>query len=315
MSKPELSVVIPVFNSAAILPQLEAQLTQALSKKFSYELILVDDGSSDSSWVTIKNLFKEKKEITGIRLNKNYGQDNAILAGLRQSKGNFVVIMDDDLQHAPEDIPLLYENCKKGYEVCYAQFHKKEQSGFKNFGSWLNGKTASFLLNKPADLYLSPFKIIRRSCVDQICQYQGVYPYIDGIILSLTKDIGRVTITHHRRSSGKSNYKFKQSFLVYLRLLSNYSIRPLRIMKNIGLIAAITGFILLCYFLYEFVLGKNPIEGWMTLVALIVLFSGLMLISLGVIGSYLGRIYLTLNQIKPYSIEEVVVENESVEGR
>jgi undecaprenyl-phosphate 4-deoxy-4-formamido-L-arabinose transferase len=181
MNDVELSIVIPVYNSSSIIEELYKQI--ALAVKLPYEIIFVNDCSKDDSWQKIILLSKLHPAITGIHLRKNSGQDNAILAGLRISKGNYCVIMDDDLQHNPNDILQLYNECKKGFDVCYANFNSRKQSIIKNIGSKTNGKLAELLVSKPKGIYLSPFKIINKSTVAEIAQFAGPYPYIDGIIL------------------------------------------------------------------------------------------------------------------------------------
>ena len=157
---PEISVVIPVYNSADCLKELAKRIHQSLD--IQYELILVNDQSHDNSWEIIKELAHQYDTIIGINLRINSGQDNAIMAGLRQSKGDYVVIMDDDLQHAPEDINKLYARCREGFDICFADFEIKKQRSWKNIGSWINGRIAEISIRKSRNIYLSPFKIMRK---------------------------------------------------------------------------------------------------------------------------------------------------------
>ena len=206
-----ISVVVPVFNSADCLPELTRRIHRALQD--NYELILVNDHSSDNSWEVICSLFREYKTVAGVNLRINSGQDNALMAGLQQTRGDFVVIMDDDLQHAPEDIFQLYDQCLGGYDVCYADFSKKKQAWWKNLGSWFNGKMGEFILNKPRHIYLSPFKIIRKEVVKEIYRYNGPYPYIDGpggaiipgSIVLVAPDRG--SLTRIVRLTGRGEYR------------------------------------------------------------------------------------------------------------
>lgn len=163
----KISIVIPVYNSEEIVFELSRQTKDAMEDS-NYELIFINDNSSDGSWEKIQQLAGSHRYITGINLRKNYGQDNAITAGLRFSSGEYVGIMDDDLQHAPGDIIKLYEKCRKGYDVCYANFVREKQAFWKNAGSWLNGKFAEILLNKPRGIYLSPFQIIKKEVIEQV---------------------------------------------------------------------------------------------------------------------------------------------------
>ena len=301
----EISIVIPVYNSGKNLFGLERQISEALSN-ISHEIIFVNDFSKDDSWNIIKSLCNENKSITGITFRKNYGQDNALLAGLRHAKGKYIVIMDDDLQHSPSDIPKLYEKCKEGFDICFANFRYKKQASWKNFGSWLNGRIANILLRKNRLIYLSPFKIIHHSIVESI-QFNGPFPYIDGILLELTNNVSAIEITHHSRLIGKSNYNLFRSISVFLKTLTSFSVIPLRIATILGFSFAFIGFGLGLYYLYEY-FTHDTVEGWTTLIVTLLIIGGLMLMSIGLVGEYLGRLYLAINNKPQYSIGEVIKE-------
>ncbi len=305
----ELSIVIPVYNSSIILNDLYARICNAL-QNHSYEVIFINDGSNDDSWKKLELLAAANKKIIAIDLIKNSGQDNAILAGLRHVDGDYIVIMDDDLQHAPEDIIKLYDKCREGYDVCYAAYENNQQSFIKKTGSKVNGSMAVWLLNKPKKLYLSPFKIIRRNIADEIARFSGLYPYIDGIILTITNNICQIKVRHYRRQSGKGNYTLFRSASVLFRLFSGFSVIPLRLMTLIGFFIALTGMGLILYYLYEHFILKDILEGWTTIVILIIFFGGLTIMILGLIGEYIGRIYLTLNNKPQYVIKKIIKKSD-----
>lgn len=302
----EISIVIPVYNSSRILESLYKSISETLNWNYSYEIIFINDCSQDNSWEKIVMLSRQYDSIIGVNLRKNSGQDNAILAGLRASQGNYCVIMDDDLQHHPGDILKLYEECKKGFDVCFANFVERKQNGIKVIGSGFNGKMAEVLISKPKHIYLSPFKIITKSVVNEIVKFAGPYPYIDGIILTITQNLTQVEVEHQSRFSGKSNYTFFKSVSVFMKMFTGFSIIPLRLATLSGVITTIVGFGLLIIYLYEYFITKNFIAGWTTVVALIIFFGGMILTTLGIIGEYIGRIYLTLNNKPQYSVSEVV---------
>ncbi len=306
MNVPEISIVIPVYNSSNIITELHAQLLRALEHTISYELIFVNDGSRDQSWEKINGLVKQHKNITGLNLRKNSGQDNALLAGLRTARGRYIVIMDDDLQHQPDDIVKLYNACRNGHDVCYANFTERKQSALKNKGSDLNGKMAELLVSKPKGVYLSAFKVINRATVNEIIKFAGPYPYIDGIILSITSNIIQIPVTHLHRHEGKSNYTFSKSLSVFMKLFTGFSILPLRIATITGGIATFTGFFLALVYLYDYFITKDYIAGWTTLAVLIIIFGGLILLTLGIVGEYIGRMYLAINNKPQYSISEII---------
>ncbi len=191
MEATEISIVVPVYNSENCLEQLNLQISKAL-EHLNYELILVNDKSKDKSWEKIVALCGCNQKIKGISLKKNAGQDNAIMAGLSQASGKYVVIMDDDLQHSPADILKLYEKCLEGYDICYSYFPEKKQSLLEKCRQLAERLSCGTFLKKPKNLYLSPFKILNRSVVKEIINYRGPFPYIDGIILSVTSNIAQL---------------------------------------------------------------------------------------------------------------------------
>jgi glycosyltransferase involved in cell wall biosynthesis len=247
MSDIDISVVIPVYKSQDCLIELAKRLTDALDGLGkTYEIVLVNDCSPDNSWEKIVELCDIYDSIKGINLRRNFGQDCAIMAGLNNSSGKCVIIMDDDLQHDPSDIPALI-NGLVGYDVCYTLFDSKKQSWFKNFGSWLNGKVAEIVIKKPKKIYLSPFKAIKREVINEIIKYDGPYPYIDGLLFRTTRKISQVKVEHHERYLGKGNYNLVKSIRVWLRLLTNFSILPLRVAIIFGFVSSIFGFLLALY--------------------------------------------------------------------
>lgn len=304
MKSIEISIVVPVYNSESCLEELIHQIHKAL-ESFTYEVILVNDMSTDNSWNKIVSLTHNYETVCGVSLKKNSGQDNAIMAGLTQAGGNFVVIMDDDLQHSPNDIKTLYDKCKQGYDICYAVF-KRKQSVWKNLGSELNGFLSQVFLKKPKDLYLSPFKMIRQDFLKEILTYQGPFPYVDGIVLTLTSNIGQVETIHHDRYMGKGNYGLYKSVSVFLKHITGYSLYPLRLVTITGFLASTLAVLIGIYFLLDYFTNSTHVEGWLTQVLLLVFFNGLILMSLGFIGEYIGRIYLTVSSKRPYVIDQLV---------
>ena len=274
------------------------------------ELILVNDKSKDKSWEKIVQLTERNEHIKGVSLKKNSGQDNAIMAGLSLAVGEYVVIMDDDLQHSPYDIPKLYEKCKEGYDICYGLFTNKRQSAWKNIGSQLNDYFAELFLKKPKGLYLSPFKMMHRAVVKEMLQYNGPFPYIDGIILSITSNITQLELVHQKRLLGKSNYSLFRSVSVFLKHVTGYSLYPLRIATIVGLLAASLSFLLGVYFVIDYLSNDAHVEGWITLVLLIVFFNGLILMCIGMIGEYVGRIYLTVTSKRQYVIDKLISQSQ-----
>jgi glycosyltransferase involved in cell wall biosynthesis len=301
-----VSVVIPVYNSEEIIPELLTQIAAAL-KDEAYEIVLVNDGSADKSWETIESLISVHRHVKGICLAKNFGQDNAIMCGLHYAVGEYVIIMDDDLQHSPKDIVGLIRKCEEGFDVCYADYSSgKRQSWWKNIGSFVNTKQAEVLLGKPRGTYLSPFKAIRRSVVESMLKYSGPFPYIDGLIFRSTSSITQVSVEHHDRFANQGNYNFRRSVSVFLSHLTGFSIIPLRIASLMGVLLTTAGLVLLGYYVKIYFDGEVMIEGWTTLVLLQLTLGGAILMSLGVIGEYVGRLYLLANNRPQFVVRKVV---------
>ena len=302
----KISIVIPVYNSQDCIIPLIEELIKVLCYFIDYEIIFVNDFSSDNSWEILKQEAAKNSHLICINFRKNFGQDNAILAGLRNVTGNYVVIMDDDLQHAPSDIIKLYSQCKKGYDVCYANFNTKKQKFWKNIGSSLNGKLSEKLLNKPKNIYLSPFKIIHKDVVDEIIKFSGPFPYIDATILTITHHLTQIEIEHHIRYAGSSNYSFIKSAVVFIKHATNYSIYPLRVVSFVGFISALLSLLAGVFYLLQYVMSSHKVEGWISLVLLVIFFGGLTLLSIGLIGEYIGRIFLSINNKPQYTIQEII---------
>jgi glycosyltransferase involved in cell wall biosynthesis len=306
----DISIVIPVYNSQDNLVELARQIQDALSE-IRHEVILVNDGSKDGSWDVIVQLCRQYPNLIGVNLRKNCGQDNAIMAGLSHASGDYTVIMDDDIQHSPYDIIHLYDECRKGYDVCYANFLKKNQALWKNLGSWFNGKIADVLLDKPKHIYLSPFQIIKKEVVDEVLKYKGPYPYVQGLLLQITSHVTQITIDHHERYKGKGNFNFFRSMSVFFKLATSFSVYPLRIASLLGFLVASIGFGLAVFYFLDYFLSDHKVEGWLTLVLINLIIGGLVLASIGLIGEYMGRMYLSLNSKPQYTIKETVQFNES----
>ena len=299
-----LSIVIPVYNSENCVQELLTQLEEVLVL-FDYEIILVDDKSIDKSWTILTHNFKKKANISIIKLSKNFGQDSAIMCGLHNAQKDYIVIMDDDLQHDPKYIPKLYDEIKKTKkDVCFANFHTKNQTLIKNFGSWLNGRLANIVIKKPKNIYLSPFKILSKDLVKKILTYDGPYPYIDGLIFRYTRKTTQIDIKHNKRFSGKGNYSISKSISVWLRVLTNFSIIPLRIATSIGILSAFVGFTMGLYFIYLAIIGGITLKGWSSLIVSVLFIGGVQLIALGIIGEYVGRSFLYQNKEPQFIIEK-----------
>jgi len=301
-----VSVVVPVYRSEECVAPLVEALTQAFGASArSHEIILVNDGSPDGSWRRIVEVGAKYRAVVGVNLRRNFGQDNAIMAGLNQARGEVVIIMDDDLQHDPRDMEALIHKVEEGHDVCYACFTEKKQAWWKNAGSWFNGKVAEWVIGKPPDVYLSPYKAISGEVVREIVKYDGPYPYVDGLIFRVTSSITKVDVEHHDRYAGRSNYNLRRSISVWLKLATSFSLAPLRLSTYMGFGVAAAGLVLALLFVVRRLLDNAAPLGWASTMVVILVLGGAQLGCLGMIGEYLGRAYLNLNRKPQYVVRKV----------
>jgi glycosyltransferase involved in cell wall biosynthesis len=298
----KLSVIIPVYNSQNTIQELINRLQIALSE-ISFEIILVNDGSFDDSEKICRKLTKLYDNVYLMSLRKNFGEFNAVMCGLNWSRGEYCVMIDDDFQNPPEEILKIIDSAEAGaFDVVYTYYAKKEHSRYRNLGSKLVNWLTSYLLNKPKELYLSSFKLIRQEVVQEIIKYQGPYPYIDGLIFRLTRNIGTVQVTHEKRESGISNYTSRKLISLFLNILFCYSSLPIRLFMPIGLGLFCSGFLLLLFLTGQWVLGPDP-KGWQVVTATLMLIGGFQCTLLSVLGEYIGKSFMAQSGQPQYVIK------------
>jgi glycosyltransferase involved in cell wall biosynthesis len=300
-----LSIVIPVFNGARSVSELIGAL-ENLPVPGGHEIILVNDGSVDNSLQVLDALFDNARvPMTLIDLARNYGEHNAVMAGLRHAGGAHVITMDDDLQNPPEEVQrLLAFSQRSGKQVVYTYYDHKRHPMWRNFASHFASRVANFVLDKPSGLYLSSFRCMSAFVVREISRYEGPFPYIDGLILQVTQDIDRLLVNHLPRSSGRSNYTMRRLIRLWMSMFVNFSVMPLRISTFTGIILSAFGALGGAIAVGE-ALFRSPPPGWASLMAAVLLLSGVQLLILGIVGEYLGRLYLTVNR-KPQSVVKEV---------
>ena len=301
----KVSVVIPVFNSSKNLENLIGELFVKLKNNFSsYEVILVDDKSSDNTWEVIANLCTTHNWIRAIKLRKNVGQHNAILAGLRFANGHYIVTMDDDGQNSPNDIINLISEVEKGADVCYAKYSIKEHNIFRRIGSLINNIFVSILFNKPLSLNLTSFRCFNSQIKDELIKNKSPSIYLDALIISLTRNISQINVEHHNRKYGKSNYTFYKLLSLWFQMATGFSVKPLRIASLLGIIFSLSSFTVLIWLVFIRSPSSEIPMGWTSLIVVIIFFGGIQLLALGLIGEYLGRTYLLSNNHPQFSIKE-----------
>ena len=303
----DVSIVIPVYNSAAMLPALHARLQTALSALGkSYEIILVDDGSSDGSWTALKQLSgRDPDHVVAIQLMRNFGQHNALMCGFRQARGRFIVTMDDDLQHPPEEIGKLLEAIEsQDLDLVYGAYDQKRHGSAKNFASRL--VNVFYRLVFQTTVTVTAFRIIRRELLETILSYSLNFTYIDGLLAWNTRRVGEVTVQHHPRAVGRSGYRFGKLLTLALNLFTNFSLLPLQFVSFCGVGAALVGFVLGLFYFYQHLASGITVPGYASTIVSILVLGGLQLLGLGIMGEYVGRLHLNVNRKPQYSVRNIL---------
>ena len=309
----KLSFVIPCYNSQKTIGYVVSLINEVITEKnmFDYEIILVNDFSQDSTSTVIEEIARQNKNIIAINFSRNFGQHAALMAGFRHSSGDVVIYLDDDGQCPVNKIFDLIEPLNNGVDVSMADYGVKKQSKFKNFGSKINDIMAEHLVGKPKKLQLSNFGALKRFVVDEIIKYQSCYPYIAGLILRTTSNIANVKMEENERKEGKSNYNLKKLLSLWLNGFTSFSVKPLRIASIAGVVFAFIGFIFGIYtIINKIFINPNIAIGYSTIVSLLTFFSGLVLMIMGMIGEYIGRIYICMNKSPQYVIKNIINLNE-----
>lgn len=308
-----ISFVIPCYRSEKTLPAVieEIKGTMANMAEYEYEIILVNDSSPDNTIHTIRELCEKNGNITGIDLAKNFGQHAALMAGMRQAKGEIVVCLDDDGQTPADEVGKLLDKLNEGYDVVYASYGKKQHSLFRNFGSKVNELMTRMMLGKPKELYVSSYFAVKRFVVDDMIRYEHSYAYVIGLVLRATKNIANVEVNHRSRTEGTSGYTLKKLLGLWFNGFTAFSIKPLRIATVIGTLCAGGGFMYGIYTIVKRLLMPDIQAGFSALMSMLVFMGGMIMLMLGLIGEYIGRIYISMNHSPQYVIREVIKEEVS----
>jgi undecaprenyl-phosphate 4-deoxy-4-formamido-L-arabinose transferase len=289
-----ISIIIPVFDSENTIEKIKKNIVEALEKYHEFEIILINDSSTDNSEEKCKRLVENYSSVVLHSLSKNVGEHNAVMAGLNKCTGDYAVIMDDDLQHSVDSLLELIKfgiKEKNNFDVVYTYYNKMKYNFFRNFGRKFNDLIANLLLDKPRFLYLSSFKLINRFLITEIVKYKSPFAYIDGIILGITSRIGRIKVEHGKRVHGKSGYTIKKLLQVWSSMFTGFSVIPLRLSLGLGWILSILGFIFALSTLVEKMADNTVPSGYATMIIIVTIFSGVILIALGLLGEYVGRIF------------------------
>lgn len=305
-----VSFVIPCYRSAQTIGKVVEEIDTAMEKmpEYEHEIVLVNDSSPDDTFEVIRELCARRKDVCGINLARNFGQHAALMAGFRYIRGEIVVCLDDDGQTPADEVGKLLGEIEKGYDVVYAKYTHKQHSGFRNFGSKINELMTRVMLGKPKELYLSSYFAARRFVVDEMLRYMNPYPYVIGLVLRTTKNITNVEVAHREREVGTSGYTIGKLLGLWFNGFTAFSIKPLRVATAMGCITACGGFLYGIYTVIKKFVNPNVPVGFSAMMAALVFIGGMIMLMLGLIGEYIGRIYISLNNSPQYVIKECIGE-------
>ena len=289
----KLSFVIPCYRSENTIETVvqEIRETVVARPEFDYEIILVNDCSPDGVWQVIKGLAASDNRIKGICLAKNFGQHCALMAGYAQASGDYVISLDDDGQTPASETFKLVDKLEEGYDVVYGYYEHSAQHLFRRFGTWVKLRTTSFF-------------IMRKFIVEEIVRYPHPFAYISGLVFRATKNLGNVEVQHRRRIEGESGYTFAGLIGLWINGFTAFSVKPLRAATFIGLLCAIIGFAAGIFIVYKKLMFPEVPVGYTSMLATLLFLGGMIMLLLGLIGEYVGRIYISINQSPQYVVRE-----------
>lgn len=304
----KISFVIPCYRSEKTLPQVVSEIQEKMKTlaRYEYDIFLVNDCSPDNTFEVIRKLVGENENVKGIDFARNFGQHSALMAGLRHSDGDYVVCLDDDGQTPADEVDKLLDKLEEGYDAVYAKYDHKQHSAFRNFGSRVNERMTRIMLGKPKDLYVSSYFAVKRFVAEDMVRYENSYPYVIGLVLRATRNIANVSVNHREREEGTSGYTFKKLLGLWFNGFTAFSVKPLRIATAIGACSAALGFGYGVYTIIKRLINPDVPMGFSSTMAAIVFFGGMIMLMLGLIGEYIGRIYISLNNSPQYVIREKI---------
>jgi len=304
----KISVIIPCYKSEKTVENVvrDIELFFNQTEIYEYETFLVDDYSPDNTLNILKELPKRYDKLTVLALSKNFGQHAAIMAGLNRATGDIVICMDDDGQTPPLEMQKLIDKINEGYDIAYAKYGNKKHSSFRNIGSKFNDYMTVKLLGKPRNLYVSSYFAAKKYVIDEVIKYKNPYPYLGGLILRITRSIANVEVTHYDRLEGETTYSFRKLIQLWANGFTAFSVTPLRIASITGFLVSVGGLVFALYIIVNRFMNPYMAIGWSSLMAAVLVTNGVVLMSLGLIGEYIGRVYISANKSPQFIVKEEI---------
>ena len=304
----KLSFVIPCYRSENTIETVVQEIRETVAARpgTDYEIVLVNDCSPDGVWQVIKKLAAADNKIKGICLAKNFGQHSALMAGYGHATGDYIISLDDDGQTPASESFKLVDKLEEGYDVVYGYYQHSAQHLFRRFGTWVNKKMAEAIIGQPKTLRTTSFFIMRKFIVDEIVRYPNPFAYISGLVFRATKNLGNVEVQHRHRLEGRSGYTLAGLIGLWINGFTAFSVKPLRAATFIGLFCAVIGFAAGLFVIYKKLMFPEVPVGYTSMLATLLFIGGMIMLLLGLIGEYVGRIYISINQSPQYVVRERV---------
>lgn len=303
-----LSFVIPCYRSEKTVGNVISRIINTIEKKesYDYEIICVNDYSPDNTFNVLKSIAQRNPKIKVINFSRNFGQHSALMAGFHYVTGDIIVCLDDDGQNPPEEMFKLIDKLEDGYDLVSAKYENKKHSLIRKMGTKISFAMSSYLVGKPKDIDLNSYYVFKRYIVDEIIKYTNPYPFVHGLILRITRNMANVPIKHEARQEGSSGYNFKKLFSLWMNGFTAFSEKPLRLASILGVFIAFLGFLYGIIIIVRKVIHPEVMLGYSSIMAAVLLFSGIIMLFLGLLGEYIGRMYISINNAPQFAIKETI---------
>lgn len=303
----KLSFVIPCYRSENTINSVVDEIIKTINLKkseYDYEIVLVNDNSPDNVWSVIESLCEKNPKIKGVNLASNFGQHSALMAGYAETNGEFVVTIDDDGQTPADDVFKLVDKIDEGFDVVYGEYAERKDSYFRKMSTRMNNFMSEYLIGKPKNVHFTSYFIARKYIIEEIIKYTNPYPYIWGLVVRTTKNIANTAINHRRRDDGTSGYTFAKLLGLWMNGFTAFSVKPLRLATYAGFLFAFFGTCFIIFIVIQKILKPDLVPGYSSIIATLLLVGGMLMVMLGLIGEYIGRIYICINASPQYVIKD-----------
>ena len=303
----KLSFIIPCYCSEKSVGNVIAEVITTVENdgRYDYEIVCVNDYSKDNTLEVLKKIAEENSKIKVINLSRNFGQHSALMAGFNYATGDIIVCLDDDGQNPPSEMFKLIDKLEEGYDLVSAKYEdEKKKSLFRKLGTKVSFWMSSYFIGKPKDIDLNSYYVFRRYILDEVIKYKNAYPFVHGLILRITRNMANVVIEHKTREHGASGYSFKKLLSLWMNGFTAFSEKPLRLASLLGVLCSFGGFAYGLVTVIRKIINPAIPTGYSSIMTAVLLLSGVIMLFLGLLGEYIGRIYISLNKAPQFAVKE-----------